>query len=631
MKKQSDNLTTDEALYLQAKAMYYKGEPIMTDEEFDILEDVLRSLDSFVLDIVGAGSKSKKGVVEHVSVMGSLAKIQFKPNYIPHTEFINWLNQIPVNTEVHVTFDPKLDGNAINITYIDGKLTTIASRGDGKKGQDYTKKLGNHFPKFLKGFTGEIRGEAVIDQFLFEDKYVNNIQPGDKVYKNPRNWVAGRLNTDNSDYTDIDVVCFEIVDFKGNSKKQLINWGFNVQDFGLTYNAKELINLDTFTKVYEQFVAYRKTSKYQLDGFVAKMDESIREKIGRNDHHPFWAIALKFETKAVVTKIIDIVWTLSKRGELCPVAILEPVELLGSTVTKASVYNASWMLAKNAYPGATVLLIKSGDIIPRIIEIIEPSTIAYSLPTEWNGKNVSYNDVQLILEGFEDTEEYKAAMLHNAIVALGIEGIGPATCERINKTGLTLSKMLYESPDGLRMLLLQSGEFKQGRELEILIENVFSLTKVELWQVVYAMQFKNCGKTISKQLANWLVKIPYDFKGLEKAVVEEFINSKIAQDSVKELVGILIDTNVTVIRPEPPKAGLITYCMTGDCTTHPTKKDFARDVEASGKCKEESLTKTTSYLVTNSKASMTTKMQKAEKNGTKIVTYDEFLVIMEKA
>ncbi len=100
------------------------------------------------------------------------------------------------------------------------------------------------------------------------------------------------------------------------------------------------------------------------------MDEDIRDTIGGNSHHPFWALAIKFITPAVYTKIIDIEWSMGKRGQLAPVAILEAVDLLGSVVTRASVYNADWMLKNKCYPGAEVALIKSGDIIPRIIEVI---------------------------------------------------------------------------------------------------------------------------------------------------------------------------------------------------------------------------------------------------------------------
>jgi len=622
----TQKLTPNEELYLKAKQTYYNGNPIMSDEEFDILEEVLREQDSFVLDIVGAGTKKKKGVVEHKTPMGSLAKIQFKPGYIPYSEFFNWLQQIPNGTECIISLEPKLDGNAINIEYENGRLKQIASRGDGKIGQDYTEKLRNHFPAVIKDFTGEIRGEAVIDQYLFDQVYKKDGIDPNKKYSNARNFVAGALTSGN--YTsDIDIICFEIVGFTGDTKKQLNAWGLNAHDFDMQFESSQLTE-DTFVNIYKKFVAHRVSCKYQLDGIVAKMHETIRESIGRNDHHPHWALAIKFETTAVVTQTLDIEWSLGKRGQITPVAILAPVELLGSTVQRASMYNASWMVANKCFPGATISLIKSGDIIPKIVEVIQPSTAVYSLPTEWNDKPVIFDGVNLMLVGFEDTVEYKAIKLSNQIVALGIERVGPAACEKLSAAGLDLKTILSTNPDGLRMLLLQSGQYKDGRELEIIIESIFALTSVELWKVIYSMQYKNCGKTISKQLANWMSKIPYDFSGLEKSVVENFVTNSHVQEDVKELVGILLDNNVKVIKPEAPKAGLILFEMTGDCSTHSTKGEFAREVEATGKCKHVSLTKETTYLITASKASMTTKMQKAEKNGTKIVTYDEFLTLL---
>ena len=145
------------------------------------------------------------------------------------------------------------------------------------------------------------------------------------------------------------------------------------------------------------------------------------------------------------------------------------------------------MVANNCFIGATVSLVKSGDIIPKIVEIVEPSSNVYTLPTSWNGHNVTFDGVNLNVDGFEKTDEYKALMLHHSIISLGIEGIGPATAEKINNAGVKLNELLSTNPDGLRMKLIQSGEFKDGRELEILIENVFKLTSVELWKVIYAM------------------------------------------------------------------------------------------------------------------------------------------------
>lgn len=627
MTKTNQKLTADEALYLKAKETYYKGQPIMTDEEFDILEDVLRGLDSFVLDIVGAGTKKKKGIVEHKSVMGSLAKIQFKPGFVPYPDFLNWLLQIPAGTSCTVGFEPKLDGNAINMEYENGKLKQIASRGDGKIGQDYTDKLRSKFPAFIKDFTGEIRGEAVIDQYIFDSTYKKDGIDPNKKYTNARNFVAGALTSGNY-IQDIDVICFEIVGYTGNTKKQLTAWGFEVHDFMMEFENSQLTE-DNFKKIYNKFALHRSSCKYQLDGIVAKMTEDIRIRIGRNDHHPFWALAIKFETKAVVTQTIGIEWTLGKRGQLTPVALLTPVELLGSTVQRASMYNASWMVANACYPGASVSLIKSGDIIPKIVEVIQASATPYTLPTEWNGKPVTFDGVNLMLTGFEDTDEYKAMKLSNQVVALGIERVGPAACEKIAAAGLDLKTLLSTNPDGLRMLLLQSGQYKDGRDLEIILENIFALTTVELWKVIYSMQYKNCGRTISKQLANWMCKVPHDFSGLEKTVVENFILSQARQEEVKELVGILLDNNVQVVKPTAPPAGLITFEMTGSPTTHATKGEFQREVESTGKCMHTSLTKDTSFLICESLAGASGKMKKAEKNGTKLITYDDFLLYLQ--
>lgn len=632
-------LTADEVFYLRAKATYYVGTPIIDDVEFDILEEHLRQMDSFVVDIVGqvkinaAGtkatiSKGKKLFIAHKTPMGSLAKIQFKPGYVPFPEFAYWLqSNIPSNTDPILEYGPKLDGNAINCTYEAGKLISVTSRGDGLEGQDYTKCFPNNIPTFIKGFTGEIRGEAVIDTYVFETVYGPDSNAV-KKYANARNIVASALTKgDTGMVADIDFIAFQIVGFSGDTNAQLIKWGFDTLNFLKQYASSQMTQV-TFEKMYAEFKYYRENCKYQLDGIVCKIEEEYREAIGGNSHHPFWALAIKFETKEVYTTIIGIEWTLGKRGQLAPVAILEAVDLLGSVVQRASVYNADWMIKNKCYPGAKVSLIKSGDIIPKIVDIVEESSETFELPTEWNGHAVSFDGVQLMVDNFEDTDDFKALQLHNSIVALGIEGIGPSTASRLNAAGMDLISLLNTNPDGLRMKLLNSGEFKDGRELEKLVENVFALTKVEFWNIIYAMNYRNCGRTISKQLANWMVKIPSDFKGLEKAVVESFVNSDEKQTAVKQLVGVLLHNNVEVVRPVAPVAGLITYEMTGSPTTHGTKKEFSREVEASGKCIHSSLNKDTTYLICESLATTSTKMKKAIKNGTECVTYDQFIDII---
>lgn len=374
------DLSNDELLYLKAKETYYAGNPSISDEEFDVLEEQLTKRDSIVIGIVGIPNfkgniiSFKKGKVKtilHLTPMGSLGKIKFKPTYTPHKEFCDFLNKLPKNSNDIIEFGPKLDGNAINMIYQSGQLQSISSRGDGVEGQDYTEILRNHVPNFIKDFTGEIRGEAVIDTVLFDNEYGINSNL-DKKYANARNFVAGALNSgDKTKCKDIDIIAFQIVNFTGDTQKQLIKWNFNVLDFVKYYTKTELLDIKNFERLYTEFSVYRQSCKYQLDGIVAKMHESVRDIVGGNNHHPYWALAIKFETPEVVTKIVDIEWTLGRRGQLHPTFILEPVNLLGSVITRASAYNADWIIKNKALPGTTVSIILSGDIIPRVVEVFE--------------------------------------------------------------------------------------------------------------------------------------------------------------------------------------------------------------------------------------------------------------------
>lgn len=372
------DLTLDEKLYLTAKSNYYNGSPIMSDEDFDILESVLFEIDSFVVNIVGTIKETKTGFkigkgkikfVLHDTPMGSLDKVKFKNDYIPFDElnskFLNKYNQ-----DVLIEATPKLDGNAISMKYENGNLIHVASRGDGVEGQDYTH-LNLNVPKYIKNFTGEVRGEAVIEVDLFDQKYGKD-STLDKKFANARNFVAGTLSKGEKErVSDIDIIAFQIVNYTGDDTQiQLRKMGFETLDFVKVYN-KSYFTKENFEKIYKEFENYRKNTKYQLDGFVFKYPENIRKDIGGNSHHPFWAIAIKFVAEIVSTTVIDIEWSLGKRGQLAPVAILQPVELMGSIVTKASLYNASWLLDKKCFPGKNVNIKKSGDIIPVIVEVLE--------------------------------------------------------------------------------------------------------------------------------------------------------------------------------------------------------------------------------------------------------------------
>jgi len=357
-----------ETQYLNAKEQYYNGTPVMTDFEFDTLEQELIAVGSDVVKIVGTQT-DRNAKFPHITPMLSLAKFQASQNGdAPTVAFVAWAQPIAAKSQNHFGFTPKFDGNAANAIYKNGKLWKILSRGNGTAGRDYTKKLKIQVPATIPVLGEvEVRGEVVIAKSVFAAKY--------STFKNERNFVAGVLNNDKSIPAEKDIV-FMAMEIKqtvsGISEyipvSNLETWGFNknykLPEFYYHYN--------DFQTAYNKMLEYRNTScPFLLDGFVVKVAEKYRPIFGENSHDPNWAVAIKFPAKEVIATIIDIEWNQGKTGQFTPVAIFEPVDLDGSTVARASAYNYGFVMEKGLKPGTRVTLRKAGDIIPQILTVLD--------------------------------------------------------------------------------------------------------------------------------------------------------------------------------------------------------------------------------------------------------------------
>lgn len=362
--------TKEELDYLDYKEAYYLGNPKISDPEFDKFEDALRKKGSKVVEIVGYTIKNKKDVYDHPSHMLSLEKLQVNDEEnIPLDELEKWMAQMPGS---NIEMSPKYDGNAINCIYQDGVLIKALTRGSKTQGFERINKLKHLVPNtiLLKG-TVQIRGEIVIT-----DKEYQKYRDPEKI-SNARNFVAGILNRDEVDFNIINDLVFVAYScllnngYIDNTMQQLENFGFNNIHKPFLRNFS---NISDFPALYKEFKHYRKNmSEFLLDGIVLKFPESIRPILSETDHHPRWGLAVKFETDIVETEILDIIWNVSTTGELSPVAILKPVELLGTIVQKASLYNLGSIITMRSFPGATVKIRKSGEIIPQILSVVIPS------------------------------------------------------------------------------------------------------------------------------------------------------------------------------------------------------------------------------------------------------------------
>lgn len=418
-----------EEKYLRASYIYYYRPDLdfedgrMLDADFDALQkDLKENSDSKVPYIVEFpsmdelkelnvdlskildGTERDETKYPHLTKMLSLEKIQVNNENdfsAPVKAFKNFSNRTVFSGEFEAT--AKYDGNGIECLYYYGKLKKVLTRGNDKThGLDKTEKVRHIVPNEidLKDGIYEIRGEIVVDVKLWEKKYKNP----DKV-QNPRNYVAGVLNRDEysiDTVKDLVFIAYSLVKIEGveetdslefkegkkvyveNSQALLAELGFNANYSPLVVNFKFNGEKD-FKDVFYKYKTYRdSTCPFLLDGIVVKYPEQYRTKLGENNHHPKWAAAIKFVPTEVSTTIIDIVWTQGKDFEFTPVAILEPVELDGVVVRRASLHNIGYIINNKLFPGAQVVIAKKGEIIPQIIGIIAPSPDAEKYMEQYN-------------------------------------------------------------------------------------------------------------------------------------------------------------------------------------------------------------------------------------------------------
>ena len=629
---EKDRLSEDR--YLKAKISYYEGNPTMSDAEFDVLEQHLKNLGSKVIEQVG--SKRKDFDFTHPTKMLSLAKIQTEATgtgtYYAEDQFKKWFDKQAqiVGKMGMLEASPKFDGNAINIIYQGRKLTNVLTRGDGLTGKDVTKRFTNHLPyniglvdlELSEDDVLEIRAEVVIDINLFNSKYAAD-------FANARNYVAGVIGKD--DYDEIKISELNLIPLH-----YLVN-GKHVSKSHFRYNAffedwDTLFVFEDYEKIIKEHEEFRKTVRYQLDGVVISFPVQERETLGENDHDPEWALAVKFVPVETITEVEGIEWNISKRGELIPTLLLKPVFLDGSTVKRASGYNAGYVIDKKVYPGAIISIFKAGDIIPEIQKVITESlSDTENIFPEFCpscGFNIEFNGVHLICPN-PNCPGRIAKQLSGAIRVLDIKRIGEKTIEPFAacfKNMYELICWVYGDGDSKDIELF--GIKHKSRSHEIFIQAFKNIKSLTYEQVIQMLGYDNVGKKLSVQLAREHSGLDYDYANLERALVAKLRSLEIS-DYIKEVAEGLESLGIKIDKPKKQKEMNLTnvgVCMTGSPKEFgfKTKAEFisqfpgAYEVSLSAPdCK---------FLITDSYDSTSNKMKTAERKGIEIKTYGDFQI-----
>ena len=561
-----------EQLYFQAKEAYYTGQSLLTDDEFDKLEHELINMGSDAPYIVGANDRKAK--YSHPSPMLSLAKYQASlSGTAPIESTINWMKKFGA-TSFEVT--PKYDGNAANVIYQDGKLLQVLTRGNGSKGRDITDKVKHNIPDRidLQG-TVEVRGEVVIKISTFNENYFH--------FKNPRNYVAGVLNRDDNSSETLRNLDFIPLEVRQRSDDEVYYIAPRVPGFIHTAHIF-YIGPENFEAAYQDMVKFRTTSEYQLDGFVIKAPEGLRPVWGENSHDPNWAIAIKFPPKEAITTIKSISWQYGKTGELTPVAVMEPINLDGSTVSRATLFNLGYLKEKRAYPGAIVAIAKSGDIIPQITRLVTPGNeTEFQHPTDCKcGSPLKVEGVHLLCSNFNC--DMKAWHKFNTGVSfLEIDGVGYSLAKQLWNVGFKNPLELLDPTKMNKERLIQSGEFKAGKTLDNIFKELEKTKELRPMDIVMLMGIDGMGYSTAKQIGNYISGLPYSFSGLQKEVITGFEQDGAKRGKYNYLVDS-VSPYIKIIMPERISDDSIPYELTGSPKAfgYKTKDEFIKVAKEKG-------------------------------------------------
>ncbi|MCG3260879.1 MAG: NAD-dependent DNA ligase LigA, partial [Candidatus Heimdallarchaeota archaeon] len=398
----------------------------------------------------------------------------------------------------------KIDGLSLKIIYQDSKLIQAATRGSGTLGDDVTLNVLKiqAIPKTIPFEERvEIRGELYMR--ISEFNRINDSLPEGEKYSNPRNLAAGTAKQKDARMMEgrtLNFMAFELLGWNDrvtteDKASTLKTWGFETSDF-LTIDSP---NYEEISKHFKRVENVRDSLDFEIDGVVFKYNlASDREEVGATDHHPRWQIALKFESKGKSTKLMDITWQVGRTSVLTPVAELEPVEVSGAIISRATMHNADFLLNLNAKPGDYVYVERSGEVIPKIVRVTEKnSTGKVNLPEYCPscGAKTARSGVHILCTG-DSCRDRDIQQIRSWIRKTDIDGIGGKSLEKLYDSGLVKHYSdLYVLTEEQLMGLL-------GRNGVKILASINSTRELPFRKFLAAMGIDKLGSTMGKKLAN---------------------------------------------------------------------------------------------------------------------------------
>ena len=629
-----------EKLNEYAYQYYTLDNPTVSDVEYDRLYDELLKLEKeqgIVLDNsptkrVGDVVLKKFQTVKHLGRLYSLDKCQTKENMEA------WLDKLISQNRGKMplcSLEYKFDGLTINLLYREGKLVRAATRGNGIEGEDVTEQVKTircvPLSIDFKG-TVEVQGEGIM--LLSELKKYNEREDVTPL-KNARNGVAGAIRNLDPKVTaqrKLEVICYNVNYIEGMEFKtgeDMINF-MKENKFKVSTFYKLLDNKQAILDGLDEILSQRPNLDFLIDGAVIKINDlNLRDVYGFTEKFPKWAIAFKFPAEEVTTTLKDVIWQVSRTGKLNPIAVLDPVDLAGVTVSRATLSNISEIRRKDIRINSRVFIRRSNDVIPEITGIAEHTEdsieVIPPIVCPACGSPVEYQGVFIKCTNKECAPAIISQMTHFVSrEAMDIEGLSEKTLELLYEEGKIQS---YADIYALKYADMEGLDSFKDKKISNVIQAINDSKNTTLDRVLFAIGIPNIGKKAAKQLA-------YRFKTLEaarNATKEELLAlddfGEIMADAYiafwqneknNQKVDRLLELGVKIEEKEEI-VGKLTgkiVVLTGSLPT--LKRSQAKElIEAHGGQTADSISKAVNLVVAGEDAG--SKLQKAQKLGIEII------------
>lgn len=634
-----------------AKAYYQENREVMSNFEYDKLYDELAALEQET-GVVLSGSPTQRVGYE---VLGELPK-QAHPSpmlSLDKTKDVAALQEWLGDQEGLLSW--KLDGLTIVLSYLEGELIQAVTRGSGEIGEVITNnaRMFDNIPLKLS-YKGALvlRGEAVIRYSDF-NRMNDEIEDVDARYKNPRNLCSGSVRQLNNEITarrHVNFEAFELVTAEGiefhNSRSEQFSW---LTGLGFDVVEHKKVTRETLPDVVAGFAEAIGSYDVPSDGLVLTYEDiAYGEALGRTAKFPRNSIAFKWADEMRETTLTHIEWSPSRTGLINPVAVFEPVELEGSTVSRASVHNLSILESLALGEGDTITVYKANMIIPQIAENLTRSGVSHvpsQCPVCHGRTRVNQvNDVKVLCCTNPECQakKIKGFTLLVSRDALNIDGLSEATLEKFIGAGLIHEYADMFHLDRYKEQIVEMEGFGE-KSYENLIQSVKVSSHTSLPRVIYGLGIAGIGLANAKMLCK---AFDYDIEklrsadeeslisvdGIGKVLAEAWIRYFKDEENNRLLDHLLAELSIEVQKTSesPDRFAGMVFVITGAVEHYANRKELQEVIEALGGKAAGSVSSKTTYLINNDAASNSSKNKKARELGVPILTEEDFIKLLEQ-